>query len=79
MRHNGTTIVSKLLAAAAALAFAMAPAHAEDKAKQPTSIWEQDTLTGDWGGARTALKDKGIDITLISINEIMSVLSGGRR
>ena len=21
------------------------------------SIWEQDTLTGDWGGARTALKD----------------------
>ena len=65
MRHNGTTIVSKLLAGAAALAFAMAPAHAEDKAKQPTSIWEQDTLTGDWGGARTALKDKGIDITLI--------------
>jgi porin len=77
MRHNGTTIVSKLLAGAAALAFAMAPAHAEDKAKQPTSIWEQDTLTGDWGGARTALKDKGIGITLISINEIMSVLSGG--
>jgi len=34
-------------------------------------------LTGDWDGARTALKDKGVDITLISINEIMGVLSGG--
>lgn len=77
MRHNGTTIVSKLLAGAAALTFAMSVAHADDKAKPPTSIWEQDTLTGDWGGARTALKDKGIDITMISINEIMSVLSGG--
>jgi porin len=77
MRHNDTTVVSKLLAGAAALTFAMCVARADDKAKQPTSIWEQDTLTGDWGGARTALKDKGIDITLISINEIMSVLSGG--
>ena len=52
-------------------------AGAEEAAKQPASIWDQDTLTGDWGGARTALKDKGIDITLISINEIMGVLSGG--
>jgi len=31
------------------------------KAKPPASIWEQETLTGDWNGARTALKDKGID------------------
>ena len=52
-------------------------AGAEEVAKQPASIWDRDTLTGDWGGARTALKDKGIDITLISINEIMGVLSGG--
>ena len=39
--------------------------QAKDAAKdtpKPPSIWEQDTLTGDWGGARTALKNKGIDI-----------------
>jgi porin len=52
-------------------------AAAEEKAKQPASIWEQDTLTGDWGGARTALHDKGIDITLNYINEILAVASGG--
>ena len=52
-------------------------AQAEDAAKQP-SIWTQDTLTGDWGGARTALKDKsGIDVTLTYINEAFGVLSGG--
>lgn len=43
----------------------------------PKSIWEQDTLTGDWGGARTALKNKGIDIQLTYINEILDVLHGG--
>ncbi len=78
MRGAAITIVRGFLAgAAAAVIFATAGAQAEVQAKQPASIWDQDTLTGDWGGARTALKDKGIDITLISINEIMSVLSGG--
>jgi len=80
MRGNGTSIVGKLLAGAAAIAFAMPGARADDKPKQPTSIWEQDTLTGDWGGARTALKENyGIGITLISTDEIMRVLSGGLR
>ena len=52
-------------------------AQAADKAKQPASIWEQDTLTGDWGGARTKLKDKGIEFTLVYIGETFAVLSGG--
>jgi len=44
----------------------------------PKSIWEQETLTGDWGGARTALKEmSGIDITLAFIGETLAVLSGG--
>jgi porin len=46
-------------------------------ADAPKSIWQQDTLTGDWGGARTALKDKGIDVSLTYINEVFGVLSGG--
>jgi porin len=66
--------------AAATMAFAAlgaVAAQAEDKPKAPQSIWEQDTLTGDWGGARTALHDKGIDFTLNYINETLAVLSGG--
>jgi porin len=46
-------------------------------ADQPNAIWEQEKLTGDWGGARTALKDRGIDITLNYIAEGFDVLSGG--
>jgi porin len=52
-------------------------AQADDKPKAPTSIWEQDKLTGDWGGARTALKDRGIDITLNYVGEALDVVSGG--
>ncbi|HVZ53159.1 MAG TPA: carbohydrate porin [Pseudolabrys sp.] len=53
-------------------------AQAAEPKDKPKSIWEQDTLTGDWGGARTALKEKsGIDITLNYIGETFSVLSGG--
>ena len=43
------------------------------------SIWQRETLTGDWGGARSALKDKGIEVTLNYIAETFSVLSGGIR
>ena len=43
----------------------------------PASIRERDTLTGDWGGLRTALKDKGTDITLSYIGEDLNVVSGG--
>jgi porin len=48
-----------------------------EKAKAPPSIWEQDTLTGDWNGARTALKDKGVEINIKYVNEVFGVLSGG--
>jgi porin len=53
---------------------AVGAAHAADA---PKSIWEQDTLTGDWGGARTALKSKGVDVSLTYINEVLGVMSGG--
>ena len=52
-------------------------ARAAEKANTPPSIWEQETLTGDWGGARTVLKNKGIDITLNYVGEAFAVMSGG--
>ncbi len=64
--------------AALTAALGGAEAQAEDKTPPtPKSIWEQETLTGDWGGARTALKDRGIDITLQYIGEFFDVFSGG--
>jgi porin len=56
---------------------------AQDTASPPeagkeTSFWKRDTLTGDWNGARTALKDKyGTEVTVNYIGETLSVLSGG--
>ena len=66
-----------VLTVAAVAALGVCDAHGADKAKQPASIWEQETLTGDWNGARTALTDKGIDLTLNYIGETFAVLSGG--
>lgn len=65
-------LVSLLMAATALVAAPRAQA-----AHQPKSIWEQERLTGDWGGARAALKQRGVDITLNYIGEIFNVLSGG--
>ena len=66
------------LIAVAAIGVGTSGARAAEPAEKPKSIWEQDTLTGDWGGARAALKEKnGIDITLNYIGETFSVLSGG--
>ncbi|HEY5378284.1 MAG TPA: carbohydrate porin [Pseudolabrys sp.] len=68
----------RLTAAVACAAIGVGFAGAANaKDKPASSIWEQETLTGDWGGARTALKNKGIDITLNYIAETFAVLSGG--
>jgi porin len=60
-------------------AIGVSGAQAKEPAKdaKPQSIWEQEKLTGDWGGARTALKDRGIDISLNYIGETLDVISGG--
>ena len=70
VRKSGWRVVLAAMATSGLIGAASA-------AEKPKSIWEQDTLTGDWGGARTALKDKGIDIQLTYINEILDVMHGG--
>ena len=40
-------------------------------------LWEREKLTGDWGGARSALADRGVTVTLDYIGETLSVLRGG--
>jgi porin len=66
------------LCVAAALPIGACAAQAADDVKQPASIWDQDTLTGDWGGARTKLKnDAGIEVGLTYVGEAFAVLGGG--
>lgn len=57
----------------AVMALTNVTASAED------DIWHRDTLTGDWGGARTALKNRGIDISAIYIGEELGDVSGGMK
>jgi porin len=66
------------------LAIAMALAsgvQAKEPAKEtkPQSVWDQEKLTGDWGGARIALKDRGLEFSLTYIGETFHVFSGGLR
>jgi porin len=62
------------LAAAVTIALSVGAQAAE---KQPASVWDQPTLTGDWDGARSAFKAKGIEVTLNYIGETLALLSGG--
>lgn len=39
------------------------PEETPEPAAAPTTFWNQDRLTGDWGGLRTKLADRGITIT----------------
>lgn len=43
------------------------------------SIWERDTLSGDWGGLRSSWEDRGVDLTFEYTAETFGVLSGGAR
>jgi porin len=40
-------------------------------------LWQQDTLTGDWGGARKSLQDEGIQLSLGYTAEMLSNPIGG--
>lgn len=43
------------------------------------SIWDQEVLTGDWGGARSSLLEKGYEFTFEYTAEGFSNVSGGTK
>lgn len=49
-------------------------AHAEEE-KAPD--WNTETLSGDWGGARSSLYDKGVTVELTHKSDILASTSGG--
>ncbi|MDO6413059.1 carbohydrate porin [Sphingomonas sp. BIUV-7] len=52
---------------------AAAGAETQQQAKPPT------TLTGEWGGLRTKLRDDGVDLTAAYVSEFGANVSGGAR
>ncbi len=49
-----------------------APSHS-------AGLWERDVLTGDWGGLRSSLEDKGLQLGSIYTNEVLGNPTGGTR
>ena len=42
-------------------------------------LWEREKLSGDWGGVRSSLKDRGIEVGLNYTGETLNILRGGLR
>src|SRR5580704_7650149 len=89
-RRFGLIRAPSVPAALVVLAAALAPAaHADGPGPMVTKapampppdmdLWQRDKLTGDWGGARTKLSQRGIDITLNYIGETLGMLGGIRQ
>jgi porin len=70
-------------AAILCLGASLAPALAEEPARpdegKPADLWSRETLTGDWGGARSALAARGLSFTFNYIGEALGNVRGGER
>jgi len=55
------------------------PANDDAAALSPAtqSIWEQEYATGDWGGRRPLLSDRGVLFNFTYVADVFSVVSGG--
>lgn len=62
------------LLAAAARGYAQ-PAPAADTT--PADFWHQDSLTGDWGGLRSMLADRGVTVGMSYTGDLQSDVGGG--
>ncbi|KIL99962.1 Carbohydrate-selective porin [Paramagnetospirillum magnetotacticum MS-1] len=65
------------LAVAASLCLTSTSLRAEEAEAAPKGFWERDTLTGDWGGLRTDLAEKGIKVNAAYTSEVLGNVSGG--
>jgi len=57
-----------------------APSQPADTKPAPApepDLWRQETMTGDWGGARSRWKEKGVDLEFRFLNFYQGTTSGG--
>ena len=55
---------------------AASPAAAKPTEPEP-DFWTQETMTGDWGGARSRWKEKGIELEFKYVGIVQGIASGG--
>ena len=87
IRNNTWKIAMKLvsvlsLAALGLTSIAQAQETTTDEAQAPAAekgFWEQDKMTGDWGGLRSDLSDKGIELGLTYSVENLKNVTGGKK
>lgn len=73
---GGQTMFTRyIFALMVAVLFAGVGNAAEEEEK--STDWNATTLTGDWGGARSSLYNKGIDIGITHKSDVLSNTSGG--
>ncbi|HUC09048.1 MAG TPA: carbohydrate porin [Stellaceae bacterium] len=77
VRHRHQSLML-LLVLACAISGKPIPAFAQT-ATDNQDLWQQDTLTGNWGGARKNLQDEGIQLSLGYIAETLSNPIGGAK
>jgi porin len=68
MTHPLNTCARLLAACALAVPMAVAQEAEEEAAKD---FWNRDTLTGDWGGLRTRLEERGLTVDMTYIAEML--------
>src|SRR5207302_11466202 len=59
-----------------------APSDAASPAPAPVptpDFWEQQEITGDWGGARSRMKEKGVDTEITLSQFAQGVAAGGTK
>ena len=70
MRASRGVALAEVAALALMCAMIATPAASE-------SIWEQERLSGDWGGLRGSLAERGVTLELVDTSDVMAVVSGG--
>lgn len=73
---TGVYALLGLMAVMGGLVAIPAQAQEEEEAK---GFWQRDTLTGDWGGIRPDLEEKGITVSATYTGEALGNVSGGLR
>lgn len=55
------------------------PASGQQAERATGGLWQQDTLTGDWGGLRSRFAEQGVSLDISEIDEVLADVSGGAR
>ena len=77
--HRRLLQLASGLLAVVMFTIAAAPASVAAEKRAADDIWTRDTLTGDWGGLRSRLEDKGIAFKLEYTHELLANVRGGIR